>query len=76
MLEVIISLVLPILLILFFTRVTYSKLVSLVLTVVLMFVAFDGLSRSIWVQLAGLVGVLLGFYLSKKPFKKTGRKWK
>lgn len=76
MLEIIISLILPIFLILFFTRVTYNKIVSVILTVVLMLVAFDGLSKPIWLQITGIVGVVIGFLLSKRPLKNTSRKWK
>lgn len=76
MLEVIFSLIIPILLILLFTRVTYNKYVGIILTVVLMIVAFDGLERTVLVQITGIIGILLGYYLSKKPFKKTKRKWK
>jgi general stress protein CsbA len=76
MLEVVVAVLLPILLMLLFVRVTYNLFVSLGLSTVVLIIMLKGYEQTIWVQAAGLVGLAAGYLIAKKPYKKVKKKLK
>ncbi|WP_257351758.1 CsbA family protein [Pseudalkalibacillus decolorationis] len=72
--EMVGAFVLPILLIPFLARVTYNRLVSIALTVIVMVVMFQNFS-SIWTIVLAVIGLLIGSYLSMQIGKKVNKKW-
>ncbi|WLD92945.1 DUF2198 family protein [Alkalihalobacillus sp. AL-G] len=72
--EMIGALLLPIFLIPFLVRVTYNRLISIALSIVVMIVTFQNYS-SAWTVVLAVVGVIIGSYLSMRIGKKVNKKW-
>ncbi|MGO4888835.1 DUF2198 family protein [Anaerobacillus sp. MEB173] len=70
MTAVLIAIFFPFLLMLFLTRVSYNKYVSLAITIVVLIVAFDGFEQSPLVIGVGVLSTAAGFIGSSKLIKK------
>lgn len=71
MLTVLLALTLPFIMMLFFTRVSYSKIGALMVTLMIVIFAFDGLNQSIPVIIAGSLSIVAGYILSLRIQKKN-----
>lgn len=71
MLNIILALVMPIVMMLFFTRVSYSKYGALIVTLMILFFAFDGLQQAIPVIVIGSLSTVVGFFTSFRIQKKN-----
>lgn len=71
MLTVLLALLLPFAMMLFFTRVSYSKVGALFVTLMIVIFAFDGLNRSIPVMVAGAVSIIAGYMSSLRIQRKN-----
>lgn len=71
MLNLILALVLPFVMMLFFTRVSYSKIGALVVTLMVLIFAFDGLNQSVPAMITGAISTVAGFVMSFKIQKKN-----
>jgi general stress protein CsbA len=71
MLNVLLALILPFFMMLFFTRVSYSKIGALLVTLMIVIFAFDGLKQTIPVIIAGSVSIAAGYWISLRIQKKN-----
>lgn len=71
MLNVILAFILPFVMMLFFTRVSYSKLGALVVTLMIVIFAFNGLEQTLPTIFVGIVSIIGGFFASLKIEKKN-----
>ncbi|TLS38519.1 DUF2198 family protein [Pseudalkalibacillus caeni] len=70
MLELLIAALLPAIVVILFTRVTYNKYVSFVLSLILMWALFDGLEQPLYLQAITVVSAIIGFVYSHKIEQK------
>jgi general stress protein CsbA len=71
MLTVLLALILPFIMMLFFTRVSYSKIGALMVTLMILIFAFNGLKQPILVIIAGVVSCVAGFIMALRIQKKN-----
>ncbi|QOY36977.1 DUF2198 family protein [Anaerobacillus isosaccharinicus] len=71
MLTVLLALTLPFIMMLFFTRVSYSKIGALMVTLMIVIFAFDGLNQSIPVIITGALSIVAGYIVSLRIQKKN-----
>jgi general stress protein CsbA len=71
MLNVLLALTLPFFMMLFFTRVSYSKFGALLVTLMIVIFAFDGLKQTIPVIIVGTVSIAAGYWMSLRIQKKN-----
>lgn len=74
--EILIVLLVPAIITVVFTRVTYNTFVSFALTLLFMWAVFGGLDHPIHLILLTVLSAVVGFYLSKKTQKQNKKKMK
>ncbi|KMM36976.1 DUF2198 family protein [Guptibacillus hwajinpoensis] len=74
--EILIALLVPAIITVVFTRVTYNTFVSFALTLLFMWAVFGGLDHPIHLILLTILSAVVGFYLSKKTQKQNKKKMK
>lgn len=73
--KVLSAIFLPAILVVFFTRVTYSRIVGFVLTVALIVVsAYNGYLHTWWLVLIDAASLTVGLYLVNRTYKKKNKK--
>ncbi|TKD70997.1 DUF2198 family protein [Pseudalkalibacillus hwajinpoensis] len=73
---ILIALLVPAIITVVFTRVTYNTFVSFGLTLLFMWAVFGGLDHPIHLILLTILSAIVGFYLSKKTQKQNKKKMK
>ncbi|MCQ6264321.1 CsbA family protein [Fictibacillus sp. WQ 8-8] len=76
MVEVLLAALLPIVLQLLFNRVLFSKYLPVMITLLILLFAFDGLNQPLYLQATALCSVLAGYWLGLNIHKKQARKMK
>ncbi|RXJ01711.1 DUF2198 family protein [Anaerobacillus alkaliphilus] len=71
MLNIFLALILPFIMMLFFTRVSYSKVGALAVTLMVVIFAFNGLDQPIPVIVAGAISIAGGYIASLRIQKKN-----
>lgn len=71
MLNIVLALILPFFMMIFFTRVSYSKVGALIVTLMVVIFAFNGLGQTIPGIIAGSVSIIAGFIASFKIQNKN-----
>lgn len=71
MLNIVLALILPFFMMIFFTRVSYSKVGALIVTLMVVIFAFNGLGQTIPGIIAGSVSIVAGFIASFKIQNKN-----
>ncbi|WNF36555.1 DUF2198 family protein [Bacillaceae bacterium IKA-2] len=66
MVNVVLAFIFPFLMMIFFTRVSYSKVGALIVTLMIVIFAFNGLGQTIPVIIAGVVSIVAGIFASLK----------
>ncbi len=74
MVEVIVAAVVPVILQLLFNRVLFSKYVPVIITILILLFAFDGLNQPLYLQAFAIISTLAGFWLGLKIHDKQARK--
>ncbi|MDQ0484754.1 DUF2198 family protein [Guptibacillus hwajinpoensis] len=74
--EILIAILVPAIITVVFTRVTYNTFVSFALTLLFMWAVFGGLDHPIHLILLTILSAVVGFYLSKKTQKQNKKKMK
>jgi general stress protein CsbA len=74
MLEYVLAAVMPLFFMMFFNRVLFTKYLPLAITIVILIIGFDGLQRTVPVQIIGALSTLAGFVLGLKIHSKQNRK--
>lgn len=74
--EILAALLIPAIVAVVFTRVTYNKYVSLGLALLFMWAIFGGLDHPIHLILLTILSALIGFYFSSKIQKQNKKKIK
>ncbi|QHA93382.1 DUF2198 family protein [Bacillus sp. N1-1] len=73
---ILIALLVPAIIMVVFTRVTYNTYVSFGLTILFMWAVFGGLDHPIHLILLTVLSSLVGFYFSMQTQKKNKKKMK
>lgn len=73
---ILIALLVPAIITIVFTRVTYNTFVSFALTLLFMWAVFGGFDHPIHLILLTILSAIVGFYLSKKTQKQNKKKMK
>ncbi len=71
MLNFLIALIVPFVMMLFFTKVSYSKIGALFVTLMIVIFAFNGLQQSVPTIIAGAVSIVAGYIASFRIQKKN-----
>lgn len=71
MLNFVLALIAPLIMMLFFTKVSYSRVGALIVTLMIVIFAFNGLQQSVPTILAGTVSLIAGFIASSRIQKKN-----
>ncbi|MCT8140179.1 DUF2198 family protein [Anaerobacillus sp. CMMVII] len=71
MLTILLALTLPFIMMLFFTRVSYSKIGALMVTLMIVIFAFDGLHQSWPVIITGAISIVVGYIVSLRIQRKN-----
>ncbi|WP_347548800.1 DUF2198 family protein [Pseudalkalibacillus hwajinpoensis] len=74
--EILAALLIPAIIMVVFTRVTYNTYVSFGLTLLFMWAVFGGIDHPIYLIILTIVSSLIGFYFSKKTQKQNKKKMK
>jgi general stress protein CsbA len=73
---ILIALLVPAIIMVVFTRVTYNTYVSFGLTILFMWAVFGGIDHPIHLILLTVLSSLIGFYFSMQTQKKNKKKMK
>ncbi|MYL61945.1 DUF2198 family protein [Bacillus hwajinpoensis] len=73
---ILIALLVPAIIMVVFTRVTYNTYVSFGLTILFMWAVFGGIDHPIYLILLTVLSSLVGFYFSMQTQKKNKKKMK
>ncbi|MCA0991631.1 DUF2198 family protein [Guptibacillus hwajinpoensis] len=73
---ILIALLVPAIIMVVFTRVTYNTYVSFGLTILFMWAVFGGIDHPIHLILLTILSSLVGFYFSMQTQKKNKKKMK
>ncbi|MGC4376836.1 DUF2198 family protein [Fictibacillus sp. Mic-4] len=72
--QVILAALLPIFFQLLFNRILFSKFVPLIITVLILLFAFDGIHRPLAIQIIAIVSTGIGFWLGLFIYRKQEKK--
>ena len=71
MLTIILALTMPFVMMLFFTRVSYSKVGALLVALMVLVFAFNGLEKPVYIIIIAIFSVVAGYVASMKIEKKN-----
>lgn len=71
MLTILLALILPFLMMLFFTKVSYSKIGALIVTLMVLIFALDGLQQTPVAIFAAVASIVIGFIVSSHVQKRN-----